>query len=166
MLLRRSRLLALLAGPSLLLTGCAGGPPERSMPSLHPEVDGWDVAEVVLTPPGRDAVRVQARVARTAAQRARGLMGVAVLPSGTGMLFEFPTDTDGAFWMKDTLVPLDIGFVAADGTLLAVLTMPPCERDPCPTYDPAVTYRRALEVPAGWFAANGVGPGASVRFGP
>lgn len=88
-------------------------------------------------------------VAETAELRARGLMGVADLGELDGMLFVFPAETGARFWMKDTLLPLDIAFFSADRTLLAVLAMEPCSAEPCPTYGPDASYRWALEAPAG-----------------
>jgi uncharacterized protein len=56
-------------------------------------------------------------VARTPAQREHGLMDRSVVPPHTGMLFVFEADQPLQFWMKDTLVPLDMVFVGADGTV-------------------------------------------------
>jgi uncharacterized membrane protein (UPF0127 family) len=94
-------------------------------------------------------------LAEDEAERARGLMGVADLGGLRGMLFVFPADGRAAFWMKDTVLALDVGFFAADGSLVDVLEMVPCAADPCPVYRPAGSYRYALEVPAGGFAGVG-----------
>lgn len=131
---------------------------EPDVPALHPDIDAWDAAVVTLRGAAGTA-RVDARVATTPDQLRRGLMHVPEVPDGAGMLFVFEEERTGAFWMKGTLVPLDIAFAAADGTIRAVLTMSPCEADPCPTYDPEVPYTMALEVPAGWFERNGIAPG-------
>jgi uncharacterized protein len=64
--------------------------------------------------------------------------------------------------MKDTLVPLSIAFVAADGRVVSVAEMTPCAADPCPSWAPAGPYRYAVELPAGAFAAARVGKGARV----
>ncbi len=79
-------------------------------------------------------------------------MNVTDLGSLDGMLFVFPEPTTAAFWMKDTLIPLDIAFFDGGGDLVDRLTMVPCEADPCPTYPAAGTYRFALEAPAGVLA--------------
>jgi uncharacterized membrane protein (UPF0127 family) len=89
--------------------------------------------------------------------RQRGLMGRTRLAADEGMLFSFPDDTDGGFWMKDTHIPLSIAFVAADGEVLRIMDMDPCEADPCPVYRPGVTYRYALEVNQGAFEPAGPG---------
>src|ERR671912_158098 len=81
---------------------------------------------------------------------------------GTGMVFLYPADVAEAFWMKNTLVPLSIAFVADDGRVVSVAEMTPCKADPCPSYAPAGPYRYAVELAAGSFGAAGVGPGARV----
>lgn len=88
-------------------------------------------------------------VADTLAARSQGLMGVTALGDLDGMLFVFSDDTDSGFWMRNTLIPLDIAFFAADGTLVDLLTMNPCPGDPCPVYHPRGSYRYALETAVG-----------------
>lgn len=91
-------------------------------------------------------------IADTTERRTRGLMGVEDLGDLDGMLFVHDRDTGGGFWMKDTLIPLDIAFFTADGTLVDLLEMEPCRADPCPSYFPRAPYRYALEVERGGFA--------------
>jgi uncharacterized protein len=134
-----------------------------AVPDLHPQID--DLDEIVVSiDAADDEVRVDAKVAESVADRQRGLMEVEDLPPGVGMLFVFEELREGGFWMKDTLVPLDIAFSDEDGEILEILTMEPCEADPCPTYDPEVAYLTALEVPAGWFAEVGVEPGDELTW--
>lgn len=121
----------------------------------------------VTLDPGGVHVPKPVYVADTPELRQRGLTGVEDLPQEAGMLFLFPQDTSNGFWMKDTLIPLSIAFLAADGTVLAVLDMEPCEADPCPTYRPGVSYRAALEVNQGRFDDLGLaGAGWSVAVPP
>ena len=115
-----------------------------------------------LEPAGGEARTVRLEIAATPAARARGLMGRTEVPEGTGMVFLYPEDVAEAYWMKNTLVPLSIAFVAADGRVVSVSEMTPCRADPCPSYAPAGPYRYAVELAAGSFAAAGVGPGAKV----
>jgi uncharacterized protein len=100
---------------------------------------------------GTPRVVLEVELARTDAERQRGLMNRRSLPAKAGMVFLYPADHRGAFWMKNTLIPLDIAFYGARGKILRILTMQPCRRDPCRVYDPNVTYRGALEVNAGSF---------------
>lgn len=103
--------------------------------------------------PERSAKTFHAEIAADPDTRRVGLMHRPSLPADAGMLFVYPDDTDGGFWMKNTLIPLTIAFATADGEIVAVLDMEPCEADPCPTYRPGASYRMALEVNAGALGA-------------
>lgn len=94
-----------------------------------------------------DGVTFRPEVAKTPAQRSLGLMHRLRVPKD-GMLFVFPTDTSGGFWMKNTLVPLRILFFDATGKRVRTFRMTPCREDPCPIYDPGRRYRFALELRA------------------
>ena len=111
---------------------------------------------------GGRPVTVRLEVAADPAARNRGLMGRRRVPPGTGMVFLYPRDVTEPFWMKDTLVPLSIAFVAADGRVVSVAEMTPCAADPCPSWAPEAPYRYAVELPAGSFATAGVDTGAKV----
>ena len=121
--------------------------------------DGEDGGSRVVISTSTGDVPVQVEVADDEDERARGLMGRTDLDEGAGMVFLFPEDTRGAFWMKDTLIPLSIAFYDADGRILRILDMEPCREDPCPVYDPGVAYRGALEVNHGAFERWGVREG-------
>ena len=112
---------------------------------------------VIETKDGQKEIAVE--IADTQDERARGLMGRTSLPEDGGMLFVYPEPTEGAYWMKDTLIPLSIAFHDADGKILRILDMEPCRRDPCPVYDPGVRYAGALEVNQGAFEQWGVREG-------
>ena len=135
-MIRRLAAVALLA--SVCAAACSSG---------APGLPGFPTREVAV---GGETWAVA--VADDEAERARGLMGVVDLGELRGMLFVFPGDGNAAFWMKGTLLPLDVAFFAADGSLVDLLEMVPCEADPCPVYEPGGVYRYALEVPAGGFA--------------
>ncbi len=79
-----------------------------------------------------------------------------------GMLFVFPGLQRTPFWMKDTHIALDAGFLDASGRLFEVQTMAPCRTDPCPLYAPQRPYRYVLEMRAGWFGENALRPGAQL----
>ena len=104
-----------------------------------------------ITTRAGEKVVVRVEIADTRAERQRGLMGRRSLPAKSGMVFRYPSDTTGGFWMKDTLIPLDIAFYDRRGKILRIFTMTPCRKDPCRVYDPGVAYRAALEVNAGSF---------------
>jgi len=146
---------------ALASAGGLGRPGERAE-APAPGGQGAGGAAYRLLPDGGGATTVRLEVAADPAARARGLMGRERVPPGTGMVFLYPADVREAFWMKDTLVPLSIAFVAADGRVVSVAEMTPCRADPCPTYAPAGPYRYAVELAAGAFPAAGVGPGDRV----
>jgi uncharacterized membrane protein (UPF0127 family) len=120
------------------------------------------LAMVAIAAP-RAHLRVQ--VARTEAQRERGLMGVRYLPAHTGMLFVFDTDAPIEFWMKDTLVPLDIVFIAQNGAVRSVFANVPFV--PADTADDRIPRRDGLakfvlELPANEAAHDGLAPGIKI----
>lgn len=133
------------------------------VPPLHPSVDDYPAAAVEIVTDARTH-RLAVLVADTPDRRQHGLMEVPELPDGVGMLFTgYDADRESGFWMKDTLIPLTIAYLAADGTIVDLVDMEPCTEDPCPSYAPARPYRSALEVRQGWFSENGVSEGAVVR---
>jgi uncharacterized protein len=91
-------------------------------------------------------------------------MGRTSLPENEGMLFTFPSSHTGAFWMKDTLIPLSVAFYSTDGRIVRILDMTPCKRDPCDLYDPGLAYRGALEVNLGAFRRWGISAGDRLRI--
>ena len=107
---------------------------------------------------------IDLEIAETDQQRQQGLMYRTELAEDEGMLFIFFEETNGGFWMKNTLIPLSIAYLDAEGTILKILDMEPCEADPCPSYPPGVLYSAALEVNQGAFDSWGVGEGDSVRI--
>jgi uncharacterized protein len=113
---------------------------------------------------GSGDIVVKVEIADTTNERAHGLMGRTELPADAGMVFLFPQDTRGGFWMKNTLVPLSIAFYDHGGRILDILDMTPCKQEPCPVYNPGVPYRGALEVNRGAFARWGVRTGDVLRL--
>ena len=103
-------------------------------------------------------LELRVAVADTPESRRLGLMGVDDFGAVDGMVFVYDAPTDTSFYMKDVLMPLDIAFVSAEGTVIGVLAMPLCEADPCPTYRSPAPFVWALETPAGRLA--GIAPGA------
>ena len=107
-------------------------------------------------------VEVAVEVVSTPEALARGLMYRTELADGRGMLFVFPEESDHRFWMKNTLIPLDMIFIAADGAIVGI------HRDATPLSTAPVGVGRpsryVLEVPGGWAARTGVAPGQRVEL--
>jgi uncharacterized protein len=112
----------------------------------------------------RGPARVRVEIVDTPEARERGLMGRASLEADSGMLFVWGEEVASAFWMKDTLIPLSVAFLDADGRVLRILDMEPCRGDPCPVYDPQLRYRMALEVDRGAFDRLGIRVGDRGRL--
>lgn len=95
--------------------------------------------------------------------RQLGLMNVteAELPEDQGMIFVFGTDMHLNFWMRNTIIPLDIAYIRSDGTIVKTHTMEPLNEAGYPSVEPA---RFALEVRAGQFAAQGIVEGDHVEL--
>ena len=113
---------------------------------------------------GERKIVLRVEVARTDAQRQLGLMHRRSLAANAGMVFQFPRPTSGPFWMKNTLIPLDIAFYSARGRILRIMQMKPCRVAACPLYDPRVSYRGALEVNAGSLRRWGVRAGDRISL--
>ena len=98
--------------------------------------------------------------------RAQGLMFRDRVRENTGMLFLFPTSQPLAFWMKNTIIPLDIVFMDESGRVVNVqFDVPPCRADPCPAYPAnAVMGRYVLEVGAGVARQHRIGPGSVLKL--
>ena len=147
------RLAALLAA-LLALAGCGGGSGATTA-GAPPGSPSFDKAKASIET-AKGPVALDVEIAETEAQRDFGLMLRKSLPDDAGMAFLFPSDTKATFWMKDTLIPLSVAFADGDGKILAILDMEPCKADPCPVYDPGVSYRTALEVNKGALTRLGV----------
>jgi uncharacterized membrane protein (UPF0127 family) len=106
--------------------------------------------------------RLQVEIANTPTLRELGLMNRSSLGADAGMLFVFPSDTKDAFWMKNTLIPLSIAFVKADGTIVHIEDMQPETETNHYSTEP---YRYAIEANQGWFGAHGVVEGGSADIG-
>lgn len=106
-------------------------------------------SEVTSVQAGAETFLVE--LAQTPDQWQQGLMGREVLGENKGMLFVFPDAAVHGFWMKNTLIPLDIVWLDAEGVVLHVATLTPCTADPCPITQPDVPAHYVLEVNAGVF---------------
>jgi len=113
----------LLVAVSLALAACSSQSAEAeravpSAPAVHP-VSGLEVVPVTIDATGRKHV-LKAEVARTGEQQARGLMFRETMGADEGMLFPYAQPRMLAFWMKNTVLPLDIIYIGSDGKVINV----------------------------------------------
>ncbi len=109
---------------------------------------------------------VKAWLANDSEERAKGLMFVTaeeMAPRAEGdergMLFVFERDQTGGFWMRNTIIDLDIAFIREDGSIVQTFTMEALREI---SYTPRSPYRYALEVNAGILERGGIGEGDNV----
>jgi uncharacterized protein len=114
-----------------------------------------DSRAVVHTGKGDFTFNVE--IAETPQERSKGLMFREELAADAGMLFDFLTEQPVAFWMRNTLIPLDMIFIAADGTVKTVhINARPLDPTSIPSGAPV---RFVLEIPGGRAAEIGLMPG-------
>lgn len=108
---------------------------------------------------------ITAWVADTDEVRTEGLMFVTEdqMPEDYGMLFVFPDVDYLGFWMKNTIIPLDIAFMRSDGTIVTIHTMTPLDEN---TYRSSEPAQYALEMHAGWFDRHGIKVGDKLDLRP
>jgi hypothetical protein len=115
--------------------------------------------------PNEEPITLSVEIADEPQERSRGLMERKSLPENHGMLFLFPEEQELSFWMKNTLIPLDILFFDHRGVFVSSHSMEPCRGDPCPLYGSDAPASMALEVPQGSLDEHGVGSGWRIMRG-
>lgn len=114
-----------------------------------------------------DGFEVSARLAVTPQAHEKGLMFVTELPENEGMLFVFEQEDEQIFWMKNTLIDLDMVFIGADKKVTFVADQMPHSYTWTP--DDQIAYaggmgKYVLELAAKTAARHGVTPGADIQF--
>lgn len=102
---------------------------------------------------------VQMQVALSSGEMQRGLMFVKSMGADEGMIFVFQRPQILGFWMRNTELPLDIGYIDPDGTLREIYPLHPRDEKSVPSM---AVRQIALEMNRGWFARAGVKPGAKL----
>ena len=145
--------------PSAPVSGTAAAS-RPADPAASGAVEEPATVDVVVIAASGNRLHVKAETARTDAERERGLMFRRSMAADAGMLFTMPTDRDWSFWMKNTLIPLDMLFVDADGVVVGVVEdARPLDETSRRVGKPS---RYVLEVNGGWCRKHGVGAGARI----
>lgn len=147
------------------LSGCYAQTSETTATSLHSELPQSEaglkqVALSIRTSEATHAFVVE--LAASGSEQAQGLMFRTQLAPDKGMIFPFPEDRVASFWMKNTVIPLDIIFIRRDGTIesIAANTIP-YSLAPVRSNEPVATV---LEIAAGRAAELGIEPGDTVTW--
>jgi uncharacterized membrane protein (UPF0127 family) len=107
------------------------------------------------------AHRFTVEVAQTPAEQQAGLMFRRTLAGDRGMIFPYDPPQDVAFWMKNTLIPLDMVFIRADGTIARITTAKALDETPVPAGEPVAAV---LELRAGRASELGISEGDRVEW--
>jgi uncharacterized membrane protein (UPF0127 family) len=138
-------------GVAMCLLGCAVSHAEGTAQSLPP---------ITLNAGFHN---ISAEVAQTPEERATGLMYRESMPPNHGMLFVFERPGQQCFWMKNTLLPLDVAFVADDGSIVNIERMKPSTLDAHCSTKPV---RFVLEMNDGWFEKRAIPAGFRLKGRP
>ncbi len=107
--------------------------------------------------------RILVELALDSAAQAKGLMYRESMPEDRGMLFMFPATQPLAFWMKNTLIPLDIIYIAENGEIVDIVTAEPCRTAYCPSYPSKAPGKYVLELNAGMAKKLGLQTGDNLN---
>jgi hypothetical protein len=155
---------------ALLVMACTKAQPAD--PATTPPATSAQAASPAATPAPAlphivfpDNYRVLVEVAADDDTRQQGLMYRDRLQDGAGMIFLFAKPGDYPFWMKNTLIPLDLIWIDEGHKIVHVAhDVPPCKADPCPNVPPNATASSVLEVAAGVAAKHHLANGQTLRF--
>lgn len=116
---------------------------------------------VTFTSAAGQTATLAVEIADTPEERSIGLMNRESLAEDAGMLFIWPEDTGSGFWMRDTLIPLSVAFIGAEGVIVDIQDMQPLDET---LHQSPAPYRYAVEANRGWFGGHGIGPGDTVTL--
>lgn len=131
--------------------------PESSLPSLS-------TTQVSIRNAQGEVVEVFVELAQTDQEREQGLMHRTALGERQGMLFLFPNTEIQSFWMKNTIIPLDMIFIDENKKIITIAEAVPCIADPCKIYGSGKPVKYVLEVNKGFTALHQIQLGSEVLF--
>jgi uncharacterized membrane protein (UPF0127 family) len=155
----------LLAVPALLLAACspqagAGAAPTPEAGATHP-ASGLRVIPLAIVHDGQTH-RFRVEVAASDQEQQRGLMFRTEMGADEGMIFPKEPAQMRSFWMRNTVIPLDMVFIGPDHRIVNVIAdAEPYSLDPRPSAAPVIAV---LELNGGRAAELGIGPGDTVTW--
>ncbi len=111
---------------------------------------------------GKNLIKINVEIADDNNEREKGLMLRESLDENSGMLFVFEKEEPQTFWMKNTLISLDIIFIDKNNKIIGIEKAEPCKQDPCALYRSSGPAKYILEVNAGFSAKNKISVGDKV----
>lgn len=144
-----------LLAPVLAALALIAAAPARAQTEAQPKL------ETITLQAGMHNIR--AELARTPQQTQTGMMFRKEMAAHEGMLFVFDAPARRCFWMKNTLLPLSIAYIADDGRIVDVIDMQPLSEASHCSSQPV---RFALEMNQGWFDKRGIKPGFKLKGPP
>jgi hypothetical protein len=106
-------------------------------------------------------IEIRVEIADDEAERSEGLMFRESLPENEGMLFVYESQRALGFWMRNTLIPLDIAYIDEQGRIVDIQSMEPGDTS---THWSSSDAMYALEMNVGWFETNAVSIGDLIEF--
>jgi len=143
-----------------MLAACQ--PTNSTTAAIERSPAGLDQVPLTVTTTSGKQHRFTVEVARTEAQQNQGLMNRQSLAPDRGMIFPYDPPVAASFWMKNTLIPLDIIFIRADGIIARIeANTAPLSLDPVAAGEPIALV---LELAGGRSAELGITAGAKVDW--
>ena len=143
----------------VVLAGCSGG---EQKAVLNPEE--YATGKVTLINSDDEKFTFNAEIPLTEEGFSKGLMFRERLDDGRGMLFAFEGDAERSFWMKNTLIDLDLLFIGSDFEIKKIHHAVPCVEDPCQLYGSGTPVKYVLEINGGLAGELNVTEGDSVEI--
>jgi uncharacterized membrane protein (UPF0127 family) len=143
-----------------LLLACSPAAPAANVPAEEGAQTGLQQVPLTIHSATGDH-RFTVDVAASPEEQQRGLMFRRSLAGDQGMIFPYDPPQDVAFWMKNTLIPLDMVFVRADGRIVRIATATPLSLDTVPSGEPVAAV---LEIRGGRAAELGIRAGDRVEW--
>lgn len=111
------------------------------------------------------SVSVSVEIADEPSEWETGLMFREKLPEKHGMLFVFPDEKERRFWMKNTLIPLDMVFVSSNLTIIHIVeNAQPCKKSPCRVYSSNGNAKYVIEVGSGFCKKHNITEGSKIKI--
>ncbi|MBC8495201.1 DUF192 domain-containing protein [archaeon] len=133
----------IILGLFVLLTACS-----------TQETTNYEHRDVII-----NDINIDVEIADSFSVQMQGLMYREELGEYSGMLFIFPDEIERTFWMKNTLIPLDMIFIDSNMKIVKIVQAKPCIKDPCEHYPSERAAMYVLEVNKGFSESHGIKEG-------